>query len=42
MFITIMRKRKSMIVSNNTIEAEGLGKVFRNLGKKGVNVSEKM
>ena len=30
-----------MIVSDNTIKAEGLGDFFRNLGKKGLNVSKK-
>ena len=31
-----------MTVSDNTIQAEGLGDFFRNLGKKGLNVSKKM
>ena len=31
-----------MIVSGNVIQAEGLGDFFRNLGKKGLNVSKKM
>ena len=31
-----------MIVSDNTIQAEGLGDFFKNLGKKGLNVSKKM
>ena len=31
-----------MIVSNNVIQAEGLGDFFKNLGKKGLNVSKKM
>ena len=31
-----------MIVSDNTIEAEGLGDFFKNLCKKGLNVSKKM
>ena len=31
-----------MIVSDNMIQAEGLGDFFRNLGKKGLNVSKKM
>ena len=35
-------KRKSMIVSNNVIQAEGLGDFFKNLDKKGLNVSKKM
>ena len=31
-----------MVVSDNTIKAKGLGDFFRNLGKKGLNVSKKM
>ena len=31
-----------MTVSNNTIKAKGLGDVFKNLGKRGLNVSKKM
>ena len=31
-----------MIVSDNTIQAEGLGDFFKNLRKKGLNVSKKM
>ena len=31
-----------MIVSDNMIQAEGLGDFFRNLGEKGLNVSKKM
>ena len=31
-----------MIVSDNMIQAEGLGDFFRNLGKKGLNVSKKV
>ena len=31
-----------MIVSDNTIQAEGLGDFFKNLGKKGLNESKKM
>ena len=30
-----------MIVSDNTIRAEGLGDYFKNLGKRGLNVSKK-
>ena len=30
-----------MIVSDNTIKAEGLCDLFKNLGKKGLNVSKK-
>ena len=29
-----------MTVSDNTIKAEGLGDFFKNLGKKGLNVSK--
>ena len=35
-------RKKSMIVNDNTIEAEGLGDFFKNLGKKGLNVSKKL
>ena len=38
----ICNRKKSMIVSDNTIKTEGLGDFFRNLGKKGLNVSKKM
>ena len=31
-----------MIVSDNTINAEGLGDFFRKFGKKGLDVSKKM
>ena len=31
-----------MIVSDNLIQAEGLGDFFKNIGKKGLNVSKKM
>ena len=31
-----------MIVSDNVLQADGLGYFFKNLGKKGLNVSEKM
>ena len=31
-----------MTVSDNTIQAEGLGDFFRNLGKKELNVSKKL
>ena len=31
-----------MIVTDNTIQAEVLGDFFKNLGKKGLNVSKKM
>ena len=35
-------RKKTMIVSDNVIQAEGLGSFFKNLGKKGLNVSKKM
>ena len=38
----IMQKKKSKIVSDNTISPEGLGDYFKNLCKKGHNVSKKM
>ena len=31
-----------MTVSDDTIKAEGLGDFFKNLGKKGLNMSKKM
>ena len=39
---SICNRKKSMIVSDNTIQAEGLGDFFKNLSKKGLNVSKKM
>ena len=39
---SICNRKKSMIVSDNTIQAEGLGDFFKNLGRKGLNVSKKM
>ena len=38
----VCNRKKSMIVSDNTIKAEGLGDFFKNLGKKTLNVSKKM
>ena len=38
----ICNRKKSVIVSDNIIQAEGLGDFFKNLGKKGLNVSKKM
>ena len=38
----IGNRKKSMVVSDNTIKAESLGDFFKNLGKKGLNVSKKM
>ena len=39
---SICNRKKSMIVNDNTIKAEGLGDFFKNLGKKTLNVSKKM
>ena len=41
-FCSKCQRKKSMTVSDNTIEAEGLGDFFKNLGKKGLNISKKM
>ena len=38
----VCNRKKSMIVSDNTVQAEGLGDFFKNLGKKGLNVSKNM
>ena len=38
----VCNRKKSMIVSDSVIQAEGLGDFFKNLGKKGLNVSKKM
>ena len=38
----ICDRKKTKIVSDNVIQAEGLGDFFKNLGKKGLNVSKKM
>ena len=38
----VCNRKKSMIVSDNTIQAVGLGDFFKNLGKKGLSVSKKM
>ena len=38
----VCNKRKAMIVSDNTIQTERLGDFFKNLGKKGLNVTKKM
>ena len=35
-------RKKTMIVSDNVIRAEGLSDFFKNLGKKGLNVSKKI
>ena len=41
-YCSICNRKKSMTVSDNTFKAEGLGDFFKNLGKKGLNVSKKM
>ena len=41
-FCSICNRKNSMTVSDNRIQAEGLGDFFKNLGKKGLNVSKKM
>ena len=41
-YCSICNRKKSMTVSDNTIKAKGLGDFFKNLGKKGLNVSKKM
>ena len=38
----ICNRKKSMIVSHNISQSEGLGDFFKNLGKKEINVSKKM
>ena len=39
---SVCNRKKSMVVSDNVIRAEGFGDFFKNLGKKGLNVSKKM
>ena len=41
-YCSICNRKQSMTVSDNTIKAEGLGDFFKNLGKRGINVSKKM
>ena len=41
-YFSICNRKKSMTVSDNTIQAECLGDFLKNLGKKGLNVSKKM
>ena len=38
----ICDRKKTITVSDNVIQAEGLGDFFKNLGKKGLNASKKM
>ena len=40
-FCSKCQRKKSMTVSDNTIEAEGLGDFFKNLGKSAVKVGKK-
>ena len=35
-------RKRSMIVSDNTLQADGLGNFFKTLGKKELNVPKKM
>ena len=37
-YCSICNRKKSMTVSDNTIQAEGLSRFFKNLGKKGLIV----
>ena len=41
-YCSICNSKKSLTVSDNTIQAEYLGDFFKNLGKKRLNVSKKM
>ena len=41
-FCSVCNRKKSMTVSDDTIQAECLGDFFKNLGKKGLKVSKKM
>ena len=41
-YCSICNGKKSMTVSDKTIKREGLGEFFKNLGRKGLNVSRKM
>ena len=41
-YCSICNRKKSMTVSDNTIQAEGLRHFFKKLGEKGLNVSKKM
>ena len=41
-FCSICNRRKSMTVKDKIFKAEGSGDFFKNLGKKGLNVSNKM
>ena len=41
-YCSVCNRKKSMTVSDDTIKAGGLGNFFKNLGKKGLNVTKKM
>ena len=41
-YCSICNRKKSMTFSDNTIQAEGLGDFFKNIGIKGLNMSKKM
>ena len=41
-YCSVYNRKNFTTVSDNTIKAEGLGDLFKNLGKKGLNVSKKM
>ena len=41
-YCSVCNRKKSVTVIDDTIKAEGLGDFFKNLGKKGLNVSRKM
>ena len=41
-YCSICYRKKSITVSDNTIQVEGLGDIFKFLGKKGLYVSKKM
>ena len=41
-YSSVCNRKKPMTVSDDTIKAESLGDFFKNLGKKGLNVSKKM
>ena len=40
-YCSVCNGKKSMTVSDDTIKAEGFGDFFKNLGKKGLDVSKK-
>ena len=41
-YCSIFSRKKCMTAGDNTIQGEGLGDLFKNLGKKGLNISKKM